>query len=243
VDVVVEVTLTVDVESSAAVYVGRGEDGVYHRERFQGRAFGTIVGGAPFGLAPALEFSGQAIAQPLFGESLTLRAGENGLAEFVAEGDRVLEFEFVIGSWESYSRGSDVVLKPTAESWDAWGIATQDGFLAILDQQRIDAEAGLQEGQWATGAGVTAFLDESGGRPLIRANRVQMMVFTEAMTLVGAFEVHSAGKDPKYSWWLGAYELRPGAAQALEGALVATAYVSLYALQIAGEFAVACAQR
>ena len=213
-----EVQLSYAADASTTVFESAGSIGEYRFTRFEGKAKTVLRGGKKFGLEAKAPKSTRAIVQPLGQIEVTLRnrgAGRATLSwvqrvsrekgEFGAESD----VHLITGTWADYIAGKDIVLKFEEESWQAWATMTRDRFLIHVDE--LAKGARLNADQWVSQAEMLDFLVDE--KPLVRANRRQLLVFLEPIRLEATFQVVTKRKDPDRSWWLGDYELRPGVAR------------------------------
>ncbi len=111
----------------------------------------------------------------------------------------------------------------------------------MIDRHRTKVAGRLDDGASTTEVELRDFFVDvrPDVKPLIRANRQELLVFLEAVELEGAFFVVTPRKDPSHAWWLSSYEMAPGAGRAIAEVAAVTAQVTL---ELGYHFLVACGE-
>lgn len=239
-----ELKVTYAADVSTTVFESAGGIGEYRFARFEGKAKTILRGGKKFGLEARAPKSARAILQPLGQTRLTLRDRGAGRAtlSWVPRGSREKgtrpadaesKLRFVTGTWADYLAGKDVVLKFEEDSWRTWATMTRNRFLAHVDELAAGVRLGAD--QWVSQAELLDFLVDE--KPLVRANRRQLLVFLEPIRLEAAFQVVTRRKDPNRSWWMGHYKMRRGVGRFFEGFFAITGQIAIEALVACGRCA------
>jgi hypothetical protein len=223
-----EVKLTYEADPSTSVYRGTGNFGEYRFERFEGQARAVLVGGEHWHLDAEKRASSRRVVQPFSGERLVLKRLSKTRVEMGHGVGPKIVLQFVTGSWEAYSGGQDVVMQFEEASWQAWIHATENAVLDLLDDYRKRTFAQLDRNQEMTEARVLDLLVDE--KPLLRANRQELMIFFEAVRIEGGFEVSTREKEPSYRWW--SYELRPEVGDALASVTEALAIAAVASIEV-----------
>ena len=226
----VEVKLTYAAEASTTVYKAQGKIGEYRFERFEGEANAVLEGGSPWDLDANRRTSSRAVAQPFSGKRVVLKPRADGRVEMNHGRGPTSVLRFVTGSWKDYSAGRHVVMRLDEASWQSWIRATENAVLDVIDGYRKRTFPLLDRNQDMTEGRVLDLLVDE--KPLVRANRQELMVFFESVRIEGGFEITTRRKDPRYRWW--SYQLRPEVSNALASVAEVTVAAAIVSLEFCG---------
>jgi hypothetical protein len=223
-----EVKLTYLADPSTSVYRGTEKIGEYRFERFEGQARAVLAGGEDWHLDAEKRASSRRVVQPFSAARLVLKKISESRVEMDHGAGPKVVLQFVTGSWEAFATGQDVVMRFEEASWQAWIHATENAVLDLLDDYRKRTFAQLDRNQEMTEARVLDLLVDE--KPLLRANRRELMIFFEAVRIEGGFEISTREKDPSYRWW--SYELRPEVGDALASATEALVIAAVASIEV-----------
>lgn len=208
-------------EPSTATFRATQGLGHYELVEFTGKADVSVVGAERYKVkSPARPESSRAVGHALLGDTAVLRRDASGVLLELGTGASkvVLELQIVTGTWEGFAAGGDLVLQLGDRAWEHWNRATQDAFRQLIETFRARVEPRLRRRQRVTEAEVDRFAYEE--KPLVRANRSQLLVFFEGLELEGGFAV--ATRRGGF-----AVRVHPGLGRALADIAAVTAYVAL----------------
>lgn len=202
-----EVEVTYQAGPSTTVYSMRGTAGHYSFDRYEGTTELTIAGAGRWGLSERIAGeSSQLVAQPLVTQAVHLKAAGDG-AELVFENGVTCQLGFVRGSWNEYQAGRKVVFKLDDASWNTWTAATNDAFLELVEslggriQSIIEQKVSL------------SYIEDPDilvhEKPLIQADRQQLMIFFEKLRVSNRFAVVEWYRNE--AWWVLGSRLSPDA--------------------------------
>jgi hypothetical protein len=211
---------------STTVYAGQtvGDSpaiGEYSFLRYEGTTMLATPGVGHWGFSERREgMSSRSVAQPLGTKGARLKSVGDG-AELEFDDGVVCQLVYVRGSWADYLAGREIVLQLDEDSWTDWTCAMHDAFLDLVDdlRQRVRAELGRRD-RISQAETPDILVHE---KPLIRADRQQMLIFFERLEVSSKFEVIEQRRDEGHVWWIAGYGLTPDAKRFLTTAGEVTA--------------------
>ena len=202
-----EVQVTYQAGASTTIYSRQSTTGQYVFDRYEGSTELTIAGASRWGLSERIEGeSSQAVAQPLGTQAVQLRSSGAG-AELVFDQGEICKLGFVRGSWDDYLAGRKIVLDLDDSAWNTWTLATHDAFVALVESlgRRIRSTISQQTS--------LSYVEDPDilvhEKPLIQADRGQLMIFFEKLEISNRFVVVEWRRED--AWWAWNSRLGPRA--------------------------------